>query len=108
MRISSVNHITTSWGGCQAALLSGKDLPHLDQQVLGRANLSGPHVFDGCPEGGHTLCPLGKLARVLIGSGHCGWMALLSRSVRRRFFSSQYSSVTGICWPESNPSSSRA
>ena len=27
---------------------------------------------------------------------HCGRMALLSRSVRRRFFSSQNSGVTGI------------
>ena len=36
------------------------------------------------------------------------WLALLSRSVRRRFFSSQYSGVTAIGWPESSPSSRRA
>jgi hypothetical protein len=37
---------------------------------------------------------------------HCGLMALLNRSVRRRFFSSHYSGVTGIGLLESNPSSS--
>jgi hypothetical protein len=41
----------------------------------------------------------------MVLTGHRGLVALPSRSVRRRFFSSQSSAVTGIGWPESSPSS---